>query len=83
MEIDVPIESNDPSLDRNHCTIQVQKPVDGEIRFVLSDNNSNTGTFLMNSLLGPKEHVPIGEGAIITLGATTLILKLSDDKPEA
>ena len=48
---------------------------EGQIVYTLRDNNSITGTFLMNELLGPKERVRIEEGNIFTLGATTLILR--------
>ena len=74
-EVDVPVETNDPSMDRRHCFIHVQAGTDGGITYTLRDNNSTTGTFLMNELLGPKDRVRISSGAIITLGATTLILK--------
>ena len=73
-EVDIPIESNDPSLDRRHCVINVKRNKLGEIVYTLWDNDSITGTFLMNELLGPKDRVRIEEGAIISLGATTLIL---------
>lgn len=75
-EVDVPIETNDPSMDRRHCYIHVQVK-NGEIVYTLRDNNSNTGTFLMNEILGPKDRVRILSGAIITLGATTIILNPS------
>ncbi|MGL4518538.1 MAG: FHA domain-containing protein [Phocaeicola sp.] len=74
-EIQVPIETMDPSLDRKHCIIQVKKNKQGEITYTLRDNQSVTGTFLMNELLNNKERVRIEDGAIITLGATTLILR--------
>ncbi len=73
-EVDIPIESNDPSLDRRHCIIHVKRNKQGEVVYTLRDNDSVTGTFLMNELLGPKDRVRIEGGAIITLGATTLIL---------
>jgi len=73
-EVDIPIETNDPSMDRRHCFINVQTDRAGEMVYTLRDNNSSTGTFLMNELLGPKDRVRISDGAIITLGATTLIL---------
>jgi hypothetical protein len=34
----------------------------------------------MNEILGDKERVRIEEGAIITLGATTLILRAAEKK---
>ena len=46
--------------------------------YTLRDNDSVTGTFLMNELLGPKDRVRIEGGAIITLGATTLILRSAE-----
>jgi hypothetical protein len=33
----------------------------------------------MNEVLGPKDKVRIEEGSIITLGATTLILRVAED----
>lgn len=77
-EVDIPIESNDPSLDRRHCIIHVKRNKQGEVVYILRDNDSVTGTFLMNELLGPKDRVRIEGGAIITLGATTLILRSAE-----
>ena len=74
-EVDIPIETNDPSMDRRHCILNVKRDKQGQIVYTLRDNNSITGTFLMNELLGPKERVRIEEGNIFTLGATTLILR--------
>lgn len=73
-EIDIAIESNDPSLDRRHCYIHVKRDKQGKPVYTLRDNDSVTGTFLMNGLLGPKDHVRIEDGAVVTLGATTFIL---------
>ena len=66
-EVDIPIETSDPSMDRRHCIINT-----------LRDNDSITGTFLMNEILGNKDRIRIEEGAIITLGATTLILRATE-----
>lgn len=73
-EIDIAIESNDPSLDRRHCYIHVKRDKQGKPVYTLRDNDSVTGTFLMNGLLGPKDRVRIEDGAVVTLGATTFIL---------
>lgn len=81
-EIDIPIETNDPSMDRSHCVINVKRNKQGKIIYTLRDNDSITGTFLMNELLGNKERVHIEEGAIITLGATTLILRAAEEKED-
>ncbi len=76
-EVDIPIESNDPSLDRRHCYINVKRNKQGELVYTLRDNNSITGTFLMNELLGPKDQIRLEDGDVVTLGATTLILQKS------
>lgn len=77
-DIQVPVETSDPSMDRSHCVINVKRNKQGEIVYTLRDNDSNTGTFLMNELLAPKDRLRIEEGAIITLGATTMILRAAE-----
>ena len=73
-EIDVPIETNDPSMDRRHCVINVKRGKNDNYIYTIRDNESITGTFVMNEVLGPKDRRRIEEGAIITLGATSIIL---------
>lgn len=73
--IDVPIETSDPSMDRNHCIVNVRRNRQGDLVYTLRDNDSLTGTFLMNELLEGKDRRRIVEGDIFTLGATTLILR--------
>ena len=70
-EVDIPVETND-------CILNVKRNKQGEVVYTLRDNNSITGTFLMNELLGPKDRIRIEEGAIFTLGATTLILRAAN-----
>ena len=77
-EVDVSIETSDPSMDRKHCVLNVRRNKQGEVIYTLRDNQSVTGTFLMNEILGVKDRVRIEEGAIITLGATTLILRAAE-----
>jgi pSer/pThr/pTyr-binding forkhead associated (FHA) protein len=76
--VDIPIETSDPSMDRRHCIINVKRNKQGEVIYTLRDNDSITGTFLMNEILGNKDRIRIEEGAIITLGATTLILRATE-----
>lgn len=78
-EVDVSIETADPSMDRKHCVINVSRNKQGKVIYTLRDNQSITGTFLMNELLGPKDRVRIEEGTVFTLGATTLILRASEE----
>ena len=72
-DVDVSIETADPSMDRKHCVINVSRNKQGKLI-----NQSITGTFLMNELLGAKDRVRMNEGDIITLGATTLILRVAE-----
>ena len=63
-----------PSVDETHCAIKVTRNKSGRLLFVLRDGPSGTGTFHMNELVGVKERVNLSEGAIVTIGATTMIL---------
>jgi DNA-directed RNA polymerase subunit RPC12/RpoP len=72
-------ETVDPSVDLNHCTITVGRDKRGHLRYTLTDNNSNTGTFVDNIELAPRERRLIDDGTLFTLGATSIILRA---KPE-
>jgi pSer/pThr/pTyr-binding forkhead associated (FHA) protein len=73
--INTPFETVDPRVDLNHCTINVSKNKKGEFCYTLSDNNSNTGTFVDNIELKPREKRRIEDGTLFTIGATSIILK--------
>ena len=75
-------ETVDPSVDLNHCTITVGRDKKGRLRYTLKDNNSNTGTFVDNVELGPKERRVIEDGTLFTIGATSIILRSADNKDE-
>ena len=68
-------ETVDPSVDLNHCTITVSRDKKGMLKYTLKDNNSNTGTFVDNVELSPKERRLITDGTLFTLGATSIILR--------
>lgn len=71
-------ETVDPSVDLNHCTVNVSRDKRGGLRYTLSDNNSNTGTFVDNVELKPRERRLIDDGTLFTLGATSIILRTAD-----
>lgn len=75
--INCPVKTVDPSMDTLHCRIDVDTDKQGRPRFTLSDGPSSTGTFVGTEILGDRERRRIEDGAIITLGATTLILQTS------
>lgn len=70
------IKTVDPSVDTTHCIIAVSEDKQGKVKCVLRDGPSGTGTFYMNEVLGLKERINVEDGAIITIGATTMILRL-------
>ena len=76
------IKTVDPSVDTTHCMVTVKPLPGGKAKFTLRDAPSNTGTFLHNELLGVKERVIISNGDIITIGATTMILREANDAGE-
>ena len=76
--INTAFETVDPSVDLNHCTITVSRDKRGQLRYTLSDNNSNTGTFVDNVELAPRERRIIEDGTLFTLGATSIILRGTD-----
>ena len=73
--VDIPIETSDMSMDRRHCIINVRCNKQGERCYTLRDALSLTGTFLNNEILGDKDRVRLEDGAIVTIGATTFILR--------
>ena len=68
-------ETVDPSVDLNHCTINVSRDKRGQLRYTLFDNNSNPGTCVDNVELAPRERRIIEDGTLFTLGATSIILR--------
>ena len=76
--INVPIETSDMSMDRNHCVINVKRNKQGKLVYTLRDAPSLTGTFLNNEILGDKVRVRIEDGAIVTFGASTFILRAAE-----
>ena len=80
--INTPFETVDPSVDLNHCTITVSRDKRGNLRYTLADNNSNTGTFVDNVELTPRERRVIEDGTLFTLGATSILLRTADAQEE-
>ena len=76
--INTPFETVDPSVDLNHCTITVSRDKRGALRYTLKDNNSNTGTFVDNVELTPRERRIITDGTLFTIGATSIILRAGE-----
>lgn len=72
-----PIETNDPSIDMNHCVINVSRNKNGKLKYILRDGPSYTGTFVDNQILGNNEKRVLEDGSLFTIGATSIILKIS------
>lgn len=77
-DINKPIETVDPSMDTKHCIIRVQRSKKGELQYILRDAPSNTGTFYMNEILRDQDRIYLDDASIITIGATTLILRKAE-----
>ena len=73
--INIPIETVDPSVDNSHCVLNVSRDVSGKLKYVLRDGPSNTGTFVDNELLGNRERRIIRNGTLFTIGATSILLR--------
>lgn len=78
--VNCPIRTSDPSIDITHCAINVSRDKHGKLKYVLRDGPSNTGTFVDNEILGDKERRVITDGTLFTIGATSIILKTTDDE---
>ena len=76
--INCPIETVDPSIDMTHCTINVSRDKKGNLKYILRDGPSYTGTFVDNEILGDREKRVISNGTLFTIGATSIILKTPD-----
>jgi hypothetical protein len=76
--ITTPIETVDPSVDLLHCIVNVSRDKHGHLRYILRDANSNTGTFVDNTEVTPRERRIIEDGTLFTIGATSIILKLTE-----
>ncbi len=76
--VNVPIETSDMSMDRTHCIINVKRNKQGNLIYTLRDAPSLTGTFLNNEILGDKDRIRIEDGAIVTIGASTFILRAAE-----
>ena len=74
------IETNDPSGDINHCSITVSRDKKGNLKYVLKDRPSYTGTFVDNVILGDREQRVIEDGTLFTIGATSIILHTDNIK---
>lgn len=80
--IQCPIESSDPSIDMHHCVLSVQHDKRGNLKYVLRDGPSYTGTFVGGEILGDREKRVIENGTLFTCGATSIILRTKDAEEE-
>ena len=62
-----------------HCIINISRDKKGNLKYVLRDGPSYTGTFVDNEILGDRERRVIEDGALFTIGATSVILRASSE----
>lgn len=80
--IQIPIDSDDITLARNHCVIQVKKSKQGKRLYTLRDFPSRYGTYLNGTALAKNEQASLLGNDTIVLGSTTLIVHLPDEESE-
>lgn len=74
--INAPIETVDPSVDTTHCVINVSRNRQGTFIYTIRDASTDgTGTYVGTTFLSPTDRLRIDDGTIITIGATTMILR--------
>lgn len=78
-KINTPIETSDPSIDTRHCIINVSYDKNRKLKYILRDGPSNTGTFVDNEILGDREQRIIEDGTLFTIGATSIILRSTQE----
>lgn len=78
--VNTPIETRDPSMDKTHCVINVSRDKHNNLKFTLRDGPSNTGTFIDNEILGDRDRRIISDGTIFTIGATSIIFREPEKK---
>lgn len=75
-DITTPIETVDPSVDTTHCVVNVSRDRHGRFIYTLRDASTDgTGTYAGTTFLRPNDRLRIADGTIITIGATTMILR--------
>lgn len=74
-DINCSIDTGDLTMDLYHCVINVSKSKAGKLKFVLRDGPSNHGTFIFGERLSPQERRNIEPGAMINIGATTIMFE--------
>ncbi len=79
-EIQCPVETSDPSMDLHHCVLNVSRDKKGNLKYILRDGPSYTGTFVDNVILNDRERRVIYDGTLFTIGATSIILHLNEDE---
>lgn len=81
--INAPIETVDPSVDTTHCVINVSRNRQGNFIYTIRDASTDgTGTYVGTTFLSPTDRMRIDDGTIITIGATTMILRAAGCEEE-
>ncbi len=70
---------DDPGVSRRHTEFRVSPSADGSV-VTVTDLGSTNGTTVNGQRV---EHAVLGEGAVVQLGATRIIVRLSDQRPAA
>ena len=76
----IPLQMGDNVIGRYMKNSGINKK--GQLKYVLRDGPSFTGTFVDNEILGDRERRVIEEGSLFTIGATSIILRSAQETEE-
>lgn len=74
-DINCSIDTGDLTMDLYHCVINASRGKNGELKYVLRDGPSNNGTFLNGERMDPQERRNVEPGAMLNIGATSVMLE--------
>ena len=60
--------------------VNVSRDKKGNLKYILRDGPSYTGTFVDNEILGDRERRVIEDGTLFTIGATSIILRATEEE---
>jgi hypothetical protein len=81
--VDVPIETADAYMSKNHCSITVVLRPNQTLAYILKDIGSKNGTYLNGTKLKADDMLYLQDGNTIQIGRTKVIIKTVTRTPAA
>lgn len=77
--VEVPVLTDDMSMDRQHCVVNVKRDKNNKLIYTVRDFPSLVGTFYKGQYIAKKERVVMTDDTFLILGATTVIVRLPEE----